>query len=63
MKLLVRRLLGKAKHPLLPKEVETLAEPVLRLLSTCLRDYGQIPSEEQGVTPCVLALRQATSLG
>jgi hypothetical protein len=54
IKLLVRRLLGKAKHPLSSQEVETLAEPVLRLLTTCLRDYGQIPSEAQGVTPYVM---------
>lgn len=60
IKLLVRRLLGKAKHPLSSQEVETLAEPVLRLLTTCLRDYGQIPSEAQGVTPYVM--RQAPSL-
>lgn len=56
IKLLVRRLLGRAKHRLTLQEAGTLAEPVLRLLTTCLRDYGQLPSEAQGITPYVASL-------
>lgn len=51
IKLLTRRLLGAARFALTAEEIKQLAGPVLKLLSQCLADYGQLPPAEEGTTP------------
>lgn len=53
IKLLTRRALGAAKHSLDRQELKDLVGPVLKLLLECVRGYGQLPTDDQSITPYV----------